>query len=186
MRNDGLEDLSAFLDGELMQGPGERLLDALEGDKDLVATWTRYHLIGDALAQRLPAHAYPAFPERIARAIAREPIALGSARRVAPRVRSVAGLAIAASLAGLAIAGILYTTTIDTATGPVLPTLEVAQRTPDQSSVELSPLPIATIKWNGEAVRFNPYIVNHNQSNGSLRMPSVMPYARVVAYEPAQ
>jgi sigma-E factor negative regulatory protein RseA len=186
MRYDGLEDLSAFLDGELLQGPGERLLDALEGDKELRATWTRYHLIGDALAQRLPARADSSFPDRVARAIAHEPITLGSVRRVVPRFKSVVGLAMAASLAGLAIAGIL-STRIDTASEGLLPTSRIAQRAPGPSAVELSSLPIATIRWNGEpygeAVRFNPYIVNHNQSNGGLRMPSVMPYARVVAYE---
>ncbi len=186
MRNNGLEDLSAFIDGELLQGPGERLLDRLEHDGGLRAAWGRYHLIGDALARRLAGAPDPDFSRRVAGAIVREPVALPSMPRTPPGRRAVVGLAMAASVAGLAIAGI-WSTGGDSGSQALAPALRGSQQAPRISSSELNPLPIATVKWNGEptgeAVRLSPYIANHNQSNGGLQMPGVMPYVRLVTYE---
>lgn len=99
------ERISALFDDEVGAFEARRLTDELLGDPELQRRWGRYQLIGDALRNELPAQVSCDFVERVHVAIAREPAlqaAPGGRRR--PRwLKPLAGLAVAASVAGVAI-----------------------------------------------------------------------------------
>lgn len=101
--------LSALMDGELPADARERAFARLQADPELQRRWARYHAVRAALstgAGRMSSD----FAERVGRARAREPAVLvpGRVRGTArPWLRPVAGLAIAASVAVVAFAGLV-------------------------------------------------------------------------------
>ena len=99
------ERISALFDDEVGAFEARRLTDELLGDPELQRRWGRYQLIGDALRNELPAQVSCDFAERVHVAIAREPaLQAAPTGRVRPRwLKPLAGLAVAASVAGLAI-----------------------------------------------------------------------------------
>ena len=127
MSNDLLnEQLSALVDGELSPEETALLLKRLEREPELRARLARYSLAGDVLRGERP-HAGPQFAMRVAHALAGEPVhamaaadaaaATGggavAAGPVAPArrrpaaaaqwLRPLAGLAVAATVAGVAV-----------------------------------------------------------------------------------
>jgi hypothetical protein len=99
------EQLSAFLDGELPEPESALLLKRLERDDDLRGALSRYSLIGAVLRNDGDVPAARQVAARVSAAIAREPsgrMAGVSSRRVA-LLRPLAGLAVAAGVAALAL-----------------------------------------------------------------------------------
>jgi negative regulator of sigma E activity len=97
------EQLSAFLDGELSAAESELLLKRVERDPDLKVRLERYVLAGEALrATAVQTRPSRDFSVRIAASIARES-APGRARHVAQWLKPVAGGAIAAGVAAVAL-----------------------------------------------------------------------------------
>lgn len=91
-----LEELSAFMDGELDAERSRFLLQRLAHDAALRARWERWQLLSGAMrkmAQPLPAN----FAQRVAAAIEAEPVA--AVRSMGGRLRWAGGAALAASLA---------------------------------------------------------------------------------------
>lgn len=99
------EQLSAFMDDET-EGRQQELVDDLLRDPELLDTWSRYHLISDCLQRNMPAQVDRELPEKVAAALESEPAILAPTRFPATVVKPVAGFAIAASVAALAIFGI--------------------------------------------------------------------------------
>ncbi len=110
------EALSALMDGELPAPERERVLQALMEDPELRQRWLHYHLISDALRRNLPERLDPSFGSRVAAGLAGEPPPRQASRGVAappsaPLPRRWAwgmGLALAASLAAVAVLGMLW------------------------------------------------------------------------------
>lgn len=106
MNEKKLEALSALMDGEF-QDTDSQALDGWSRDEGLRAAWGRYHLISESIRGTLPRHMDPALAGRIAVALRNEPAILApdvSAPR--PWLKPLAGMAIAASVATLAVVGI--------------------------------------------------------------------------------
>ena len=99
------EQLSAFMDGET-GGQHQNLVDQLLKDPELMGAWSRYHLVSDCLKQCLPERIDKELAGNISQALQKEPAILAPDRRVRPFIKPVAGFAIAASVAALAILGI--------------------------------------------------------------------------------
>src|SRR5690606_7986037 len=100
------EQLSACLDGELPDRELTLLLRRIERDGELRATMTRYGLLSEALRTgRPPVRVSMDLAERVMSRIAAEPRpTMPRARGVTwEKVRPVAGVAVAASVAGLAL-----------------------------------------------------------------------------------
>ncbi len=105
------EQLSALLDGELPPEQTDFLLKRVQRDRELRSTLQRYQLVGDTLrGERVRAR--PDFALRVSAAIAQEPALpapasrTGGARRRAgwaTWLKPVAGLAVAASVASVAV-----------------------------------------------------------------------------------
>ncbi len=99
------EQLSAFLDGELPEPESALLLKRLERDDDLRGALSRYSLIGAVLRSDGDVPAARQVAARVSAAIAREPsgrMAVVSSRSAA-LLRPLAGLAVAAGVAALAL-----------------------------------------------------------------------------------
>lgn len=123
------ETLSACMDGDLADSGADMhaTLDAVCGDPDARAAWSRYHLIGDAMRARTPCRfADGAFADRVMAAIADETVAPSSTvvplRRRKPGAparagrfglgRRATGWAVAASVAAISLV------TVGLLTGP--------------------------------------------------------------------
>lgn len=164
------ERLSALMDDELPPSERGQALDALCGDHALRRTWSRYHLIGDALRDQAP----------VARP-ARAPLAARPARL------PLAGLAIAAGVAALAVTVLLRP---PAAVPAGVPALAVATPPVVASPPQLLPAtavaPLAVSAPAGPAVenaRLRGYLVNFNEQRARRGVPGVHPYVRIVGYE---
>ncbi len=101
------ERLSAFMDGEL-EGSGQGgAVDQLLEEPELMGAWGRYHLVSDCLKQRLPDRLDRNLAANVSRALQDEPPIVAPVAFLRPLARPVAGFAIAASVAALAVLGVL-------------------------------------------------------------------------------
>ena len=95
--------LSSVMDGEAATGEALASVAATSGTR---GAWARYHLIGDVLRDNSSELAPMDFAATIAARIADEPTVLAPPRRAQRALRPVAGFAIAASVATLAVIGV--------------------------------------------------------------------------------
>jgi sigma-E factor negative regulatory protein RseA len=178
------EDISALVDGEIEEADAHRIVDELIADPALVAEWSRYHLISDALREKAPAVPVGDLALRVSQAIAAEPailadvVPLRPATPAASRWKPLAGLALAASVATVAILGAR-----NWDAGPAGP--QVAQA-PAPATAQTVAVQSGKMRWDvkGRSVenRLNSYLVNHSEylNNG---MQGMLPYARIVSYD---
>jgi sigma-E factor negative regulatory protein RseA len=103
MSDEKLIDLSALADGECSDVESSSVLSAAK-DEQARSVWARYHLIGSAMRNELPRFIDSSFADRLQQVIANEPTVLAPRERRAPSwLRPVAGMAIAASVAAVAV-----------------------------------------------------------------------------------
>lgn len=109
MTNASDERISALMDGELDKQACHGAVDELLSKDETCETWARYHLISDTLCQHLPAGMDKQFSSRVTAALNDEPTVLApSAARTSPLTRRLAGLAVAASVAAVAVTGVQF------------------------------------------------------------------------------
>jgi sigma-E factor negative regulatory protein RseA len=194
MNNEQNELVSALMDGHLDESSAD-LVKSINNDASLKATWWRYHVISDALRAEKTVIMHKSLSERISAEIADEPVvlapgALKSESKGLSWQKSVAGLAIAASVAMLAILGVQQgNNDVDTGAS-VVPT--VADTTTYSPPGPISTLPPQYV--NGQRIispvvtnpasnsRMNSYMVNYNEfrTTGS-KMQGMLPYVRIIA-----
>ena len=100
------EQISAMLDDELSQHEMSQTVDQLSEQEQLRDTWDRYHLISDVIRGEAGDRTAPSLAERIREQVDAEPAILAAPKPVntAPAwVRPLAGTAVAASVAVLAV-----------------------------------------------------------------------------------
>ncbi len=180
------EQLSALVDGELPDHDSDRLLVALASDPALRDQWSRYQLIGTAIRRGVPDMHDPGLAQRIAAAVSQvepegdvEPLPAARDNRAPGRLRRAAsGLAMAASVAALALVGARFLGAPDAGSG----TPQVASVTPPVLQAQ----PVATGASSPSAApldeqRLNDYLQRHNELalGGGLR--ALPPYVRVVS-----
>lgn len=169
-----LERVSALVDGELDRADAVRLLGEVADDPELRRGWERYHLISDAVRGRAASH-IPATElfERVRRDIQAEPTIYRLSAFRSGAARPLAGLALAASVAVVAVLGVRsYMPDTGLSAGAV------AQREP------APPVSLASARDQGGAfdARLSRYLVNHSERAGH-NMHGVLPYARIVAHD---
>lgn len=186
---DDAELLSALMDGELSGAEQARALERLQSDPALQRRWARYHAARAALtggAGRLSAD----FAARAAAARAAEPAVLAPrrVRGVRPTwLRPVAGLAIAAGVALVAIGGL----SLLRGPAPEPAPLTVADHATggpggvDHDPGAAAPVAVATLGGAGEAERARLrqrlmlYLASHSDYANTGQMPTVIPYGRL-------
>jgi negative regulator of sigma E activity len=175
------------MDGE--ESPPRNGLDDVLRDGDLRAAWARYHLIADVLAENLPRHMDPGFGDRVRAAVDVEPALLApNALRYRWR-KPVAAVAIAASVAVVAVISAQRLNAPRPTPAPIA--------TAERAAIETTPAvwegnaaPVQSAGWHvpGDpaASRLNSYLVNHSEHRSSIGVPAMSPYVRIVGYEAGQ
>lgn len=191
MNEDIKHQLSCFMDGENDEQAG-KVMDKLMRDQALRDTWWRYHLISDTLKQQLPVQLSQQFGERFSKILADEATVLAPNKlRKTAFVKPLAGLAIAASVATIAVIGVQQSRdkSLDNQSGPVVAQQsEITTVTPRVvnvparlASTETSQTELVPVTDNS---RLNSYLVNYNEfrtTNTSLQ--GMLPYVRIIAHE---
>lgn len=168
------EELSALVDGELEESEIRNCLDQMEEDSELASRWQRYHLIGDAMRSNMPPQLDVDLTAHVRAAIADEPTVLvprAKSNRAAHRNgwRYVAGMAVAASVAAIAVI------TIQPSSGPE--GIGAASLQTAQQSVPNSPPPAVMSVSSAPRASIASYLINHNEYAGRHGM---LPYVRIV------
>ena len=182
MAEDKKEWISALADGELGDGQLGKALEALRGDASMQTSWSRYHLIRDTLHSNLESRIATNLHQRIAAAIEQEPVLLAPQRPQRSWLRHAAGLAVAASVTGVAVLGVQQMNSSEQAK-PAATMAEVMQ---PQNIVRIEePAVAANSLPEGQQDNQNlaPYLVNHNEYSVSSGMHGMLPYVRIVGHK---
>lgn len=169
MSTESREHLSCLMDGEISRETGRFLVRRLGADEELSATWARYHLVRDCLRQREGGYAALGLSSRVRQSIDNDAAGKPAGAWARSWLKPAAGLAVAASVALLAIVAI----------GPGGQNL---QGPGESSTVEavaesftspqaLTPPPLSQqASLAGQAAgdnRMNAYLLRHYQATGS-------------------
>jgi sigma-E factor negative regulatory protein RseA len=173
------EKLSAFVDNELSEHEQSQLLRALAEDPELDRTWERYHLMRAVMRNELEMMVAPDTAMRVMQQLHDMPelpvVKDASNHRRLPIVKIVSGLAIAASVAALAIFGVQ--------------TLSVEQSNSSLTTASAPPqdfIRTNVIRWDTNRPEqedaLNAFLVEHNEFTPTSGMGGIMSYVRVVGY----
>ena len=160
--------ISAMMDGELRDAELGESLQALRNEAEALETWRQYHLISDALRDTRVLSS--GFSERFASRLEQEPAILAPVAlpRAAERGRYRHALAIAASIAGVAMVGaIAYTQFPDSPQFALAPSKTPAAQ-PD----------VARVALPREA---NDYLLAHQSYSPRNSLQGVATYVRTVS-----
>jgi sigma-E factor negative regulatory protein RseA len=168
------EQLSALVDDELDAAEQALLLRQIGADEMLRERLARYQLISDALQNHLPPRLDVGFHNSVQAALQEEPAVHVESSRFAGVAKPVAGLAIAASVAVVAVLSLQSvrhespSSTSAMARAPVVQDyLRAEIKTPSAASPHAPQ-------------NLNAYLVNHNEYAVNRGM---LPYVRLVGHE---
>lgn len=186
MTEQEFERLSALVDDELPRGEISGEIRKLCNSDLSRATWSRYHLIGDAMRRELGPLYTPSLAQAISRRLQDEPVVLAPNALKQPASinrKTWAGLAIAASVAALAVT---ISPQLINPTGDEAPQ-QVAEVKPEAQSGTLYVAQDGTrwelLKTPEVESRLNAYLVNHQERSPSSNIKGIMPYATFVSYD---
>ena len=202
--SDANEEISAFVDGELRGPARARIVGRLYGDSELRRVWERFHLIGDTVRKVGPVPGAGSIAGKVGEAVSGERIVPIEPRARRPGIGPLSGLALAASVAAVAILGIrgldggvqrpaAEVSRPEGTAGPAVSVPGPAVPDPVRPSIAATavrhPRPeSARLQWNDAApdaeARLNAYLVNHNEYAGH-GVRGVLPYVRIVGYRSA-
>ena len=182
------QQLSSLIDGEY-EGNKHKAFDSLMNNQEMIATWARYHLIGDCLRGHLPKTISNQVFTHVTNVLISEPTVLAPQKIKTINLKPFVGFAIAASVAIVALFTIqdsnkanLSSTTKAFATNTANPSenqtfsFSKPQLIPESPRKLISPKEIAN-------QRLNNYLMNHNQYRSTGNMNGIFPYARLVTIE---
>jgi sigma-E factor negative regulatory protein RseA len=189
MNESSNEQLSALIDGE---HDNSTVLNNLINDEDMRGAWQRYHLIGDCLRGHLPDTLNSDISTKVSKELREEPTVLAPQTSKRFNLKPIAGFAIAASVALVAVFTIQRSAEIDTSNGtiPAVASNEV-NKTYSQPQSYTFPEPQvlpASIKKSDtpESIanqRLNNYLMNYNEYRSNGGMNGILPYVRIVTIE---
>ena len=187
------EQLSALADDELNDVEQPLLLGRLQRDAELRACLGRYQLIGEVM-RGTGATATLGIAGRVQQALAGDmPVSARASEQMA-LWKPVVGLAVAASVALVAV---LTVTSVNENPANNVPALATADPAPVVAPV-LTPGPAVTqvsdISGDPRWDRLDPsidkrlsgYLVNHNEYAASRGVQGVMPYVRIVGHDTSE
>lgn len=188
------ERLSALLDGELDNDEARAAWQELHQDSDHQQRWTRYELIGDTLRNNLPEQLPLNLAARISDALEDEPPLLAPTgedvlqaappkKRLTARIwQPVAGLAVAASVAVVAVIGLQHQA------GQEFPGGLTGSQVAENASADALKARTPGTHWQNVnepevAKRLNRYLVGHHGSAPANSLKGMLPYVTVVGYD---
>jgi sigma-E factor negative regulatory protein RseA len=182
------EDLSAWLDDEPPNIEPDILLRRLQNDAELRGRYERYHLIGDALRHDLPAVRDNTLAARISAGLRDEAPHRGAAHGAGRGgwQRALGGLAIAASVAVVAVLGV-QSLTREPVGAPGSAQLADATPPADAPQAPLEYARAPAVRWDLEQPEvestLNDYLLSHNGRSATTGVQGMMPYGRIVGYQ---
>lgn len=193
MTNQFDERISSLLDGELDEQERLQTLTALERNPELRNRWERYHLASDAIRHSLPPGIDTGFAARVMQALDAEPTVLApppakAVTQPVPLTKRFAGVAVAASVAMVAVLGVQTLNRDASLSSPQQMAQVPAVNMGNKAVVQVAENPSnPTLSAPAQAFhhfdpRLNKYLVDHNQLATRAGFQGVMPYARIVAY----
>ena len=189
MSKESLEHLSSLMDGEVTRDSGMFLTRRLFSDDDLCETWERYHLIRDCIRQPGSKYLVTGLSQKLNEKLDAESAPSVSVWRSQPWLKPVSGLAIAASVALMAVA----VTAPQNSTLPVegseivlaqpanapFVTPNSALISPESQAVSFSQ------SGESEAQRLNTYLFRHNQMARTAGRQGFVSFVPIVANQRA-
>ena len=175
MNTDSKEHLSSLMDGETNPETGRFLVRRLGSDSGLRDVWARYHLIRECLRHQEGQYAQQDLCGRVSQALTAEPPVRARFHLARGWLKPLAGAAVAASVAVVAVFAVTSGTGSAPARGIALPSVAV---TSDAASVESFTSPNITgmtqqsqpVNLSGtparENGRMNTYLLRHYQVAG--------------------
>lgn len=160
-----MEQISAFMDGELGPEEGAGQIRRLKDDPEGRETWEVYHLIGDSM--RGDTGLSPRFREQLGARLAAEPTVLAPRPRMQPRTVRRIALSAAASLGGVSLVAWLALVN-----NPFQPQQNLALVQPQ------APAQLAAAPADGAV---NDYLMAHQQFSPSTAMQGVASYVRTAS-----
>ena len=184
------EQISALADDSLLQGEHELLVRRFSVDRELRLCWERYHLIGEAMRKGLPHVDTRGFADRVLQALEGEP-----EQHETPRAgilsyisKGLAGMAVAASVAAVAVIGLRHDTSRMIQSANTAAPSEIVPSTAAGSATPASFGTVSNATWNGNTpdvrAELSNYLINHNEMAASLPQPGVPPYFYIATYDP--
>lgn len=181
MSKSNREHLSCLMDGELDHGAQRFLLRRLSEDAEMKTAWRRFHTVRACLHRELLATRD--LTSRVAAALDAEPVP-GQGGRMAAWFKPVAGGAIAASVALMAIVGINSSVlerqpdAVDQQPG------FVSQPTSLDQPFTRSAVPVSYSEGsNAERQRINGHVLRHHQAAGGTGFVSYVPIVTGISDE---
>ncbi|HEV2110132.1 MAG TPA: sigma-E factor negative regulatory protein [Gammaproteobacteria bacterium] len=182
------EQVSALVDSELPAGEHELLLRRFAVERSLRLHWERCHLIGEAMRKGLPAADTRGFADRVMASLADEPVPAEKPTRFGGTlIRGIAGAAVAASVAMVAILGLRHDPHQQPGYAPseIVPGAALSAQTQPISGDFVN-----TANWQGQlppvqaALRAN--LVEQDDMNSSLTSQGLQPYRYIARPAPRQ
>lgn len=170
------EQISALVDDELAEVEHELLIKRLTDDAAMRDKLSRYQLISDSLQNHLPRKTDPDFNIGVQLALQDEPDVQAEPARLIRLFKPLAGLAIAASVAVVAVLSLQSVRQESPAGASAVATAPVSN---EFAAVDATPLLANTDTGNG-AQSLDVYLVNHNEYAVNRGM---LPYVRLVGHD---
>lgn len=191
------KNISSLVDGELGEAEYQHTVSSLLANKDKSCCWERYHLISDTIKRNLPPVIDCQLASRVMAELENEPTVLAPPPHKTSFGKRMAGLAVAASVATIAVLGVQFMYKED----GVVPAQQMAKvkvpepgfsvaKTPINPSFirrdiqtvtqtyEQSPIPAQTNQQILQQI--HKYLLDHNQRASRGLVQGVMPYARII------
>ena len=175
------EQISALVDDELAEPEQVLLSKRLTEDALLRNRLSRYQLISDSLQNHLPPKVDPGFNIGVQLALQDDPDVQAGPARLARLFKPVAGLAIAASVAVVAVLSLqsvrqeVPSATSAIATAPV---------TDESAGTDVAPLFANTPEYSSTGAQgLDVYLANHNEYAVNRGMQGMLPYVRLVGHD---
>lgn len=180
------EQISSLVDGELPGEECELLQHRLARDSELQDTWRNYHLIRDAIRQDLPEFINTSAGVNYLRHQGPDSSDSVSRFNVLQRLaRPLAGMAIAASVAMLAVVGVMYNG--EQLATPLSSQMTTAFQTAEQQRIRENFVVVPRSGWQSAKPAvvsyLNGYLVDHSRYAGFGSAPGIISYSRVAGYD---
>lgn len=171
------EKISELLDDELNDLEHYRLMQTLEDNRELRGVWERYHLMRAALRKELDIMVSPSMADRVGKSIRADqpdmPLPAGRPFRFPRYSRTAAGLAIAASVAAVAIFSLQPLSPAGVPESPIALQKSLTPVADSETSKLVKPPRQGTL---------NTYLVEHSEFTPNAGMNGMMSYVRIVGY----
>lgn len=189
------KNISSLVDGELGEDEHQQTVTSMLADDEKCYCWERYHLISDAMKRKLPRVIDCNLASRVMAELENEPTVLAPSHKSPSFGKRMAGLAVAASVATIAVLGVQFMYQEDGAVS----TQEMAKvpgsgvktaKAPINQTHNRQDIQTVTQSFQQSPILNQPsrqmlpqihrYLLDHSRSAASGMSQNAMPYARVI------